>query len=472
MLTHVNPAMTLLILPNELLLSIAETLESQPNINALAKTNRRCYNLLNSFLYAYNARHYNSSALHWAATHGQPATAQESLRQGADVESKDQATDSRPLIQASRSGHADIVSLLVAHGANLHAKNTRTSKDAITIAVTRNKTAVVRILLDHGVDPDSEDSRGFKLLHLAAQEYPSSREALARVLVEKGADLESVSQCFESPLQVACSANSVDVASCLIRFGADFDRRSREGKTLLHLAASKGHVEFIELLLERGVDLESRDDEGYTPLHLACFNGQMQVARLLLDTGADLEARSLKGNTPLLMGVLWESTVYMANDSDPVQMSSFLLERGARPDPGNDCGITPLHVAMAKGDASLCKILLQHGVDPEPRTKAGITPLHKIALGGSLDSARHLLQRGADVQPKDDAGDTPLHLAAQKYYPAFVRLLLEAGADRLVKNNKGQLPFHLAVEGMVGQSREKQARHEEVLDLLEAKSDC
>jgi hypothetical protein len=68
--------MPLLDLPNELLLKISENLESKRDINAIAQANRRLYCLLDSSLYRYNIQQSGSSALLWAARHGQEATAQ------------------------------------------------------------------------------------------------------------------------------------------------------------------------------------------------------------------------------------------------------------------------------------------------------------------------------------------------------------------------------------------------------------
>ncbi|KAJ5185056.1 ATPase inhibitor IATP mitochondria [Penicillium cf. griseofulvum] len=454
--------MTLFVLPNELLLVIAETQDSQNDINAFARTSHRCYILLNSFLYAYNVRKHQGSALHWAATKGQLRTAQESLRQGAEIESNSQ-TGKSPLIQSTRCGHADIVALLLAHGANPHAKGGWGSQDAITSAVIRNKAAVARILLDNGVDANSTGSRA-SLLHLAAEKCPTSREAVARVLIEKGAKLESMNSSKQTPLQVACQSGSMEVARCLIESGADLNIRDQDGMSLLHLASSNG-VETAKLLVEKGADIEAKDEKGETPLHVACWNGQVETAAFLLDKGAKIEAQSVKGNTPLLRGVLWETTV--CKNLNPPSVTALLLERGANSGRGNDYNITPLHCATSKENAGLCKILLQYGADPESKTIKGLTPLHKLAQNGSFDSARHLLQKGADVQPRDREGNTPLHVAAQRNDVEFVGLLLEAGADRLIMNRKGQLPIHLSSEG-VEKSGKRQKR---VMDLLEAQSE-
>ncbi|PVH92129.1 hypothetical protein DM02DRAFT_469415, partial [Periconia macrospinosa] len=68
--------MPLLRLPDELLWCISENLNLERDINAFAQANRRLYGLLNTYLYRYNIRYSESSALLWAAQHGQEATAQ------------------------------------------------------------------------------------------------------------------------------------------------------------------------------------------------------------------------------------------------------------------------------------------------------------------------------------------------------------------------------------------------------------
>ncbi|OQE30307.1 hypothetical protein PENFLA_c003G10917 [Penicillium flavigenum] len=312
--------MTLLSLPNELLLAISESQDCQRDINAFARTSRRCYTLLNPFLYAYNVRQHQGSALHWAASQGQLKTAQELLRQGAQIDSRNRKTGKKPLIQSVHSDHADIVALLLAHGADPNAKGDGEPNDAIRSAVIRNKAAVARVLLDNGVDANLTGHRG-SLLHIAAGRAHKNREEVVRVLIEKGANIESIYD-GETPLQVACWSGSVEVARCLIESGARLDTRGRNGSSLLHQATNE--VKTVKLLVEKGADIEVKDEQGETPLHRACWNGRTEAAAFLLDQGADIEARSSSGKTPLLLAVLWEGT---AGFDAAAQLSGFWLFR-------------------------------------------------------------------------------------------------------------------------------------------------
>jgi hypothetical protein len=76
---------SLIALANELLLSIAELLDSECSINALARTNRRLYLAINDYLYRHNVTKSESSALFWAATRGQSGGAAKSIAQVDNV---------------------------------------------------------------------------------------------------------------------------------------------------------------------------------------------------------------------------------------------------------------------------------------------------------------------------------------------------------------------------------------------------
>ena len=78
--------MSLLETPSELLLDITDYFDTYCDLNALVRTSRRLYYLLNSTLYMRDAQTGVDAALHWAARKGFKRTAQFSLAEGVGVD--------------------------------------------------------------------------------------------------------------------------------------------------------------------------------------------------------------------------------------------------------------------------------------------------------------------------------------------------------------------------------------------------
>jgi ankyrin repeat protein len=149
--------MALLDLPNELLQYISENLKFERDINALTRTNRRLYILLNPYLYRHNVRLFRSSALEWAAEWGQEGTAQKLLGAGANAKTMT-IYGNKLLLLAARSGNKIIVEHLLAEdNVNPYSKVNQLQRP-LSLAAERGHEAVVKLLLSKDdVDPDSKD---------------------------------------------------------------------------------------------------------------------------------------------------------------------------------------------------------------------------------------------------------------------------------------------------------------------------
>src|SRR5436305_1086659 len=77
--------MKLLGLPPELVLSTAQKLDRERDLNAFARTCRRLYSILDRELYRRNVQLCGSAALLWAAERGRVVTVRKLLAEGADV---------------------------------------------------------------------------------------------------------------------------------------------------------------------------------------------------------------------------------------------------------------------------------------------------------------------------------------------------------------------------------------------------
>lgn len=77
--------LTLIDLAPELVLSIVHQLELERDVNALNQTCRHLYSMLDRELYRRDVQQHGSSALLWAARHGQVATIRKLIAEGADI---------------------------------------------------------------------------------------------------------------------------------------------------------------------------------------------------------------------------------------------------------------------------------------------------------------------------------------------------------------------------------------------------
>ena len=109
--------MSLLNLPNEVFLCTSGYLETDRDINAFSRINRRLHEVLDTYLYHHNLQRSGGSGLWWAAQKGQVVTAGKFLEGGAEVDAKDPDWKLTPLYYAAENGHEAVVQLLLEKGA-------------------------------------------------------------------------------------------------------------------------------------------------------------------------------------------------------------------------------------------------------------------------------------------------------------------------------------------------------------------
>jgi ankyrin repeat protein len=110
----------------------------------------------------------------------------------------------------------------------------------------------VRLLLEKGADINSKDQHGQTALMNATH---AGQVELVRLLIEKGADLNVTAKYNLTALMLALIIHQVEIAQLLIEAGADVNTRSRRifhGKTALYLAERGGHSGIAALLKEKG----------------------------------------------------------------------------------------------------------------------------------------------------------------------------------------------------------------------------
>ncbi|KAK7883598.1 hypothetical protein LTR67_011097 [Exophiala xenobiotica] len=100
-------------------------------------------------------------------------------------------------------------------------------------------------------------------------------------------NIESTSNDGRTPLSWMAERGHEAVVRLLLEKGAELDSKDTSGWTPLLRAAENGEEPVVRLLLEKGAKLDSKDNDGRTPLSWAATSGHEPVVRLLLEKGAE-----------------------------------------------------------------------------------------------------------------------------------------------------------------------------------------
>ena len=278
-------------------------------------------------------------------------------------------------------------------------------------------------------------------LHEAAL---GNNAAEAKLLIEKGADVNAKGEYGETPLHAAALENAAEVAKLLIANGAEVNAiangaevnaKSPEGLTPLHAAALENAAEVAKLLIDNGADIEAKDNGRWTPLHWAADENAADVVKLLLDNGAEVKAKDNDSWTPL----------YWAAEENAAEIAKMLIDKGAEVNAKDKYGQTPLHAAAGNNAADAAKLLIANSADVNAKGEDGDTPLHWAAKENAADAAKLLIEKGADVNAKSESGETPLHLAAWNNAADAAKLLIANSADVKAKDEWDDMPLDNAI---------------------------
>jgi hypothetical protein len=145
----------------------------------------------------------------------------------------------------------------------------------------------LNITFDPKVALDCRDGFGFTTLIRAVKD---KNMQLARRLLDKKVDPNSVSMSGESALTYATRGGNVFFIELLIKYGAKVDLKNNSQKTLWHIADENHHGSIVFPILKKHIPemIEDVDCFGVSPLAYAINYRDVESVKLLIKNGASV----------------------------------------------------------------------------------------------------------------------------------------------------------------------------------------
>ena len=335
--------------------------------------------LISEGAYIHAESHDGATPLHLVMLQGNVKVVRLLIEKGADVNARDKF-GSTPLHSAVRrnipehdNDNSDAVRLLIKEGANVMARD-RTGLTVLDCALMWNRPELaslflaaasdtplhyairkydanmVEILLQHGADVNAKDSQGYAPLYVTIN-YARDSE-IVKLLKAYGVREQEEPQ----PSGFMSEDEFLLKLGQLVDHGGDINKGSEAtGITPLRTAAFFGYKKAVEFLLDRGADLEVTDDSGLTALHTAVFHGRLEIANILISHRANLNVQDQHGYTPLHYAVL--------ATSKSLDLTELLIKSGANLNTRNKDGQTPLKLSQESDRKEIAELLRKHGAN-------------------------------------------------------------------------------------------------------------
>lgn len=275
------------------------------------------------------------TALMWASQRGDAEIVRLLLEHGAAIntqDSEDVVFSGRPLVIAASIGHENVVETLL-RWAEASSNNVNVNRvifnagqldKALIAASFAGHHRIVMKLLASGADPNAQDADGSRVLEVATT-YDHPR--VVKILLEHGADVNAEGGEYGNAPIVASSDNNMEIMEILLEHGADVNAQGDSFHSNVLTAASASHnVAMVKILLEHGADVNAQGGYFGSALQAAaaCSSGwgdAREVVALLLGHGADVNAQGGEYGTAL------NAAQEMGNS----MLAKLLMEWGAKP---------------------------------------------------------------------------------------------------------------------------------------------
>jgi ankyrin repeat protein len=144
------------------------------------------------------------------------------------------------------------------------------------------------------------DNDQWSALHYAAR-FSSAK--ICEILIDNGCGVNGRTKLLSTPLTLCCSKRideeTLKIAKLLIERGADLEAKSKNGNTALLSACRNGRDDLVQLLIDSKADVNAQNGKGHTPLIFAARNRSFgeKIIPILIVAGADVTMKENNGSS-------------------------------------------------------------------------------------------------------------------------------------------------------------------------------
>ncbi len=333
---------------------------------------------------------------------------------GVPADLTDPSTGNTPLHVAAEYGKADIISCLVAHGAQLEHKNKK-GYIPLHLAVVNGNYACVKTLLDYGSTANVRAKNKNTPLHCAVARGDKD---LVKLLLDYGANPNAPDKKGSTPFYKAAASNYFDIVRLLetgrnnsmtkslssliqhnnkkyylLKHSIYFSEHEYNINRIFIAVKEKKHSE-ISQLLNCQIPINIRDSNGNTPLHYAVANSDFFTICSLLKAGADPTIWNNEGLNPI--------QYIFKTGTNLNEIVRFFIQISS---------VTSLQLfkAVRKSQRSSAEILLKYASTPFVENNT---------------SNNNSIAPKSPIYSRDPSGNNLLHIAALGDSPRLVKILI------------------------------------------------